>query len=220
MFESQMSGDLTETKKPYYLSVEDALLNQNAYLPDEINEHELGDVMHDYVYIALDYSVVLGGDWNTNTYGKAMTPLKIQGWQITVDLTSSITTAYARMFSDGEEVTTITNNIFEDPDLPEEPSLWDQFIDWVAELFGWDRKIAEMIIIIIICVLAFIIIIVTFPQLIPIIGKVIGGIGRGVGGAVRKTGQAIGTASKSVTENIGERMEERQKERGRKKGRN
>lgn len=157
------SGNLEDTMVGIYATCEDALKGENVIPSRDSTTIQLESTLQSHVYFVLEYQVRLGYDYNTQKYVSdgwvydwANTPLKVQGWKVTVDLTSYICTAYTDPMGWGHEQGEYVNP-FQQEDLPDIG--WDWFgAGSFADLFKniWNDEIGKWVVIAIIAVLILI----------------------------------------------------------------
>lgn len=164
------SGNLEQTEIGIYATIEDALFGNNQIPDRDANSIQLENTLQSHVYFALEYQVRLGYDFNTQKYigdgwveDWANTPLKIQGWKITLDLVQYITTSYGAPFESGHTQEIVYENPFEHEALPDISGL-----GWFSNI--WSNPTYRRIIIIggivIVAVIAIIIIVKVAPMMI------------------------------------------------------
>ena len=149
-YEGDFTGSLLSGLTIMYPTCEDALLG-NTQLPDkEVDEIQFYDTLYDTVYLAFEYDVKLGADWNVKgimgdwaLYNSAENGVKIQGWQILVNVFFAITTAYSQPVDllDNTQYITITNP-FTDLDITD-PKF--NFFDWLKD--AWQTPLGRGLII-------------------------------------------------------------------------
>lgn len=163
------SGNLEQTEVGIYATCEDALFGLNQIPSLDSSTIQLEDTLQDHIYFALEYQVRLGYDFNTQKYISdgwvtdwANTPLKIQGWKVTLDICQYITTSYGAPLESGHTQEDYYDNPFVHEDLPDMDGwTWWNTIWQTPEIRRW--------IIIAIIAIVSIVAIIIFVKVLPLI---------------------------------------------------
>lgn len=182
-------NDIEETQVAQldrFISKENAIDHSNIIPADDSssNVQNFKDNTPTYCYFNLHNFVELGMTYDIGVLGTKLDTLFFQKiiftQRVTIEFYTSVCEPLGGTGHDPVQV------IVDITDPPPRERLWDRIMNWFAELLGIKKEQAELIAIIIICVIALIVILMIFPQLIPMIGKGLAFIPKKVIGAIRK----------------------------------